>query len=127
MDFTTKPGKNYDVFYGSKFDLHLCEEAQLTYRGHLRDASHVRTLQELRLVVIDVLDLDDERGLGFESFSCKHIHSLRLQHVVRLFLTVQAPQGMDVSGGGFDSKNRTDSFSRQRVLHQVISSIQVTV
>lgn len=58
-----------------------------TWRRHLRDASAVGAISEARLVVIDVLHLDDELGLRFQRDACQSVHSLSSQCVVGLLLS----------------------------------------
>lgn len=63
---------------------------------HLRDSGHVRVLGEPRLVVVDVVDLDDELGLTLQRLVGEAIDGFGVEDVVGLLLPVQPLGGVDV-------------------------------
>lgn len=99
----------------------------LTCRGPLSHPGHVRSIQELGLVVVDVLDLDDELGLGFERQVGVSVSSLSSQCVVRLLFPIQAFGGVYVSGVLINGEDGHCSFAAQDVPHLSVTFIQVRV
>lgn len=70
----------------------------LTNFGHLRDTGQVCVLCESRLIVIDVMDLNDELRLAFQRLICEAVDSFSVEDVVGLLLPVQPLGGVDVPG-----------------------------
>ena len=101
--------------------------AWLTDLGHLRYGGLVGPIQEAWLVVIDVLDLDDELGLGLQGPVRQPVASLGAEHVLGLDLTVQALDGVDVPCAVVDGERGARPFACQDVLDGAIAQVHVRV
>lgn len=99
----------------------------LTYRWPLSHLGSVWSIQELGLIVIDVLDLDDELGLGFQRQVGDSISSLSSQGVVGLLFPIQPFDGMYVSCVLIDGEEGPRAVAAQDVPHLSITFIQVRV
>lgn len=71
-------------------------QQELTDVRHFRDRGHVRVLGKSRLVVVDVVDLDDELRLTLQCLVGEAVDSFGVEDVVGLFLSVQPLGGVDV-------------------------------
>lgn len=100
---------------------------RLTYRRPLSHPGSVRPLQELGLVVIDVLDFDDELGLGFDRQVGLAVSSLSFEGVVRLLFPVQPLGGVNVPCVLIDGEDGHRSFTIQDVPHLTVTFIHVRV
>lgn len=89
--------------------------AVLTDIGPLRHTADVHLLAELRLVVIDVVELDDELGLGLQSAARLFAHHRGSEDVQSLLLAVQAASGVQVAIILVDDKDGAGAFARQDV------------
>lgn len=96
-----------------------------TYFGHLRDMGHVWVLGEARLVVVDVVDLDDELGLALQCLVGEAIDSFGMEDVVGLLLPVQPLGGVDVPRLLVDLEQGPRPLPCQDVPHASISSVSV--
>lgn len=98
-----------------------------TYLGHLRHRRSIGSVQELGFVVVDVLDLDDELGLGFQRPVGEAVAGLSSQHVLSLDLTVQPLDGVDVARAVIDGEGGAGAFARQDVLDGPVAFVHVRV
>ena len=86
-----------------------------TCGAHLGDAADVGLLLEHRGVVVDVLDLDDELGLGLHRLLGAPVDGLRLEHVEGLLLAVQLAAGAYLARVLVDLKGVAGALARQDV------------
>lgn len=113
-------GVNFAPFFSLKV-------FRLTYRRPFSHHGSVRSVQELGLIVIDVLDFDDEPGLRFDWQVCFSVSSLSSQGVVCLLFSVQPLGGVNVSCVLIDSEDGRRSFTVQNVPHLIVTFIHVRV
>lgn len=92
---------------------------------HLGHGGHIRVPGEARLVVVDVVDLDDELGLALQRLISEAVDGFGVKDVVGLLLPVQPLGGVDVPRLFVDLKQGARSFSGEDVLHAAISSVSV--
>lgn len=97
----------------------------LTYVGHLGHRCLVGTIWKLRLVVVDVLDLHDELGLGLQGPVRQAVACLRAEHVLGLHLAVQPLDGVDVPGAVVDGEGGARPLARQDVLNGAVTFVHV--
>lgn len=95
--------------------------------GHLWNPCHVRVLGEARLVVVDVVDLDDELGLALQRLVGETVDGLGVQDVVGLLLAVQPLGGVDVPRLLVDLEEGPRSLPCEDVPHAAVSSVPVRV
>lgn len=110
-----------------KSDAAQAARSLLTHRRHFGNPGGVGTVQEFGFVVVDVLDLDDELGLGLHGLVGEPVQRLGAQRVVGLLLAVQPLGGMNVASVLVDNENGTCPFARQDVLDGTISFINIRV
>lgn len=65
---------------------------------HLGDTGHVGLVLELRGVVVDVLDLNDELRLGLLRLVGPAVDGLSLKDIEGFFFPIQLPERPDFSG-----------------------------
>lgn len=87
----------------------------------------VRPVREPGLVVVDILDLDDELGLGLQRPVCQPVSGLSSEDVLGLDLAVQPLDGVDVARAVVDGEGGTGAFARQDVLDGAVAFIHVRV
>lgn len=87
----------------------------------------VWALDELRRVVIYVLDFDDELGRWLQGLISFGINDLGRQRVLSLFLTVQSLHSVNVSCQLVDCEDGACTLTRQHVLDFLAAHIQVCV
>lgn len=92
----------------------------LTDIGPLGYTADVHLLAELRLVVIDVMEFDDELGLRLQSPACLFAYHCGSEDVRSLLLAVQAPSGVQIAIIFVDDKDGASAFARQDVPHFAI-------
>lgn len=63
---------------------------------HLRHGGHIRVPGEARLVVVDVVDLDDEIRFALQRLIGEAVDGFGVKDVVGLLLPVQPLGGVDV-------------------------------
>lgn len=95
--------------------------------GHLGHLGDVRVLGEARLIVVDVVDLDDELGLALQRLVGQPVDGLGVQDVVGLLLAVQPLGGVDVAGLLVDLEQRPGALAGEDVTHAAVSSVAVRV
>lgn len=99
----------------------------LTDVGHLGDPGHVQVLGEARLVVVDVVDLDDELGLALQHLVGEAVDGLGVEDVVGLLLPVQPLGGVDVAGLLVYLEQSPRPVSRQHILDAAVTPVRVRV
>lgn len=97
----------------------------LTDVGPLGHAADVHLLAELRLVVVDVVEFDDELGLGFQFLARLFVHHCGSEDVERLFLAVQAASGLQIAVILVEDKDGAGAFARQDVQHVAVVLVLV--
>ncbi len=100
---------------------------ELTDVRHFRDSGHVRVLGESRLVVVDVVDLDDELGLTLQRLVGEAVDGFGVEDVVGLLLPVQPLGGVDVPWLLVYPEEGSRSLPCEDVPHASISSIRIWV
>lgn len=98
---------------------------QLTHWRHFGHLCLVRSVWKLRLVVVDVLDLDDELGLGFDGQVGGAVAGLSAERVVGLLFAVQPLGGVDVARVLVDCENGGGSFTSEDVLDPAFAFIHI--
>lgn len=99
----------------------------LTDVGHLGDPGHVQVLGEARLVVVDVVDLDDELRLALQHLVGEAVDGLGVEDVVGLLLPVQPLGGVDVAGLLVYLEQSPRPVPRQHVLDAAVAPVGVRV
>lgn len=99
----------------------------LTHWRHFGDPRRVRTIQEFGFVVIDILNLDDELGLGLYRLVGEPVQRLGAERVVGLFLPVQPLGSMNIPSVLINNENGTCPFAWQDVFDGTISFINIRV
>lgn len=97
----------------------------LTCLRHFWDGGPVGSVQEPGLVVVDVLDLDDELGLGLQGPVSQAVPGLSAEHVLGLHLPVQPLDGVDVARGVVDGEGGAGALARQDVLNGPVPFVHV--
>lgn len=82
-------------------------------------------MEELRRVVIYVLNFDNEFRRGFQRSVCVPVHSLSCQGVLSSLLPIQCLGCMDVPWFVIDNKNNSCSFTWENVFNVSISRINI--
>lgn len=113
-------------FFEKTADLHQ-KKQNLTYLRHLRHSGEVGPVQEPGLVVIDVLDLDNELGLGLQWPVCLPVAGLGSEDVLRLNLAVQPLDGMDVACAVINGEGGSGALTRQDVPDGAVAFVHVRV
>lgn len=113
---------------GSELELGLHQKKEdLTNLGHLGHGGDVGPVQEPGLVVVDVLDLDDELGLGLQWAVRLPVAGLGSQDVLRLDLTVQPLDGVNVACAVVDGEGGAGALARQNVPDGAVAFVHVGV
>lgn len=94
-----------------KSDTNKAVRSLLTHRRHFGNPGGVRAVQELGLIVVDVLDLDDELGLGLHGLIGEPVQRLGPERVVGLLLAIQPLGGMNIPRVLIDNENGTGPFA----------------
>lgn len=94
---------------------------------HLRYACPVDVFGELRLVVVDVMDLDDKLGLALQRHIGDLIDGLGTQHVEGFLLPVQPLGGVDVPRVLINLKQAPRSLPSENVPHTTVASVAIGV
>lgn len=100
---------------------------ELTDVRHLGDSGYVRVLGESRLVVVDVVDLDDELRLALQRLVGDAVDGFGVEDVVGLLLPVQPLGGVDVPGLLVYLEEGPRPLPREDVSHASISPICIRV
>lgn len=98
---------------------------RLTYFGHFGHRRLVRSVQKLRLVVVDVLDLYDELGLGLQRPVGQAVAGLGAEGVLGLHLPVQPLDGVDVARAVVDGEGGAGALAGQDVLNGAVAFVHV--
>lgn len=85
----------------------------------------VGSIQKLRLVVVDVLDLDDKLGLGLQRPVRQAVSGLGTEHVLGLDLAVEPLDGVDVPRAVIDGEGGAGALARQDVLNGAVAFVHV--
>lgn len=96
-----------------------------TYWTHLGDAGLVRLVVELRDVVVDVLDRDDELGLRLLRLAAPAVDGLSLKDIGSFLLPIELPQRPDLSSVLVDLEDLAGSFSGQDIPDGRVSPVRV--
>lgn len=99
----------------------------LTHRWHFGNPCRVRAIQEFGFVVVDVLNLDDELGLGFHRLVGEPVQRLGSKRVVGLLLAIQPLGSMNIPSVLINNENGTCPFAWQDVFDGTISFINIRV
>lgn len=97
----------------------------LTYVGHLRDSGHVWVLSESRLIVVDVMDLDDELRLALQCHIGEAVDGFGMEDIVGFLLSVQPLGGVDVPRLLVYPKEGASSFPCKDIPHTSITTIRI--
>lgn len=116
--------------YRKQFNFSPCPSAFMsvytrTYFGHFRHRRLVGSVQKPRLVVVDVLDLDDELGLGLQRPVCQAVTGLGTEDILGFHLPVQPLNGMDVPRAVVNGEGGARALTRQDVLYGAVPFIHV--
>lgn len=107
-------------------DLHQ-KKQNLTYLGHLRHSGEVGPVQKPGLIVVDVLDLDNELGLGLQWPVRLPVAGLGSEDVLRLNFAVQPLDGVDVACAVINGEGGSGALARQDVPDGAIAFVHVRV
>lgn len=88
----------------------------LTYIRSLRYTTSVNLLSELRLVIIDVVEFDDELSLWLQLLTCPFVDHSGSEDIKSLFLPVQAAGGVQVAIILVYDKDGAGPLAREDVL-----------
>lgn len=97
----------------------------VTYLGHFGDRCLVGPIQEPWLVVVDVLDLDDELGLGLQGSVRQAVAGLCSEDVLGLHLPIQPLDGVNVPRAVVDGEGGACAFTCQDVLNGAVAFVHV--
>lgn len=98
---------------------------ELTDVRHFRHSGRVDVLGEPRLVVVDVVDLDDELGLALQRLVGEAVDGLGVEDVVGLLLPVQPLGGVDVPGLLVYLEEGPRALPGEDVPHAPVASIAI--
>lgn len=99
----------------------------LTYFGHFGHSCLVGPVQKPGLVVVDILDLYDELGLGLQRPVRQAVPGLGTENVLGLYLPVEPLDGVDVPRAVVDGEGGAGALARQDVLDGAVALIHVRV
>lgn len=90
--------------------------------GH---GSRVDLLTEVRLVIVDVVELDDELGLRLQLLSRPLVDHCGFEDIKGLLLPIQAAGGVEIPVVLVDDEYVASSLTRQNVLDQAVAVVLV--
>lgn len=116
--------RNFEDIYS---ELHVVSNSTVppTHWTHLGDAGLVRLVVELRDIVVDVLDRDDELGLRLLWLPAPAVDGLSLKDIGSFLLPIELPQHPDLSGVLVDLEGLAGSFSGQDIPDGRVSPVRV--
>lgn len=88
----------------------------LTNIRPLRYTASVNFFAELRLIIVDVVEFDDELGLRFQLLTCPFVDHCSFEGIKSLLLTIEAASGMQVTVILIDDKDGAGPLARQNIL-----------
>lgn len=102
-------------------------QQELTDVRHFGHSGRVDVFGEPRLVVVDVVDLDDELGLALQRLVGEAVDGLGVEDVVGLLLPVQPLGGVDVPRLLVYLEEGPRALPREDVPHAPVASVAVRV
>lgn len=103
-----------------------CEGREiLTNIRPLRYAGSVHLLAELWLIIIHVLEFNDELCFWLQLQTCLFVDHCGFELVKSLFLTVQAPSGVQEPFALINDKDGAGPLARENVLDRAVVRILV--
>lgn len=103
----------------------MLQRRVLTDVRALRDRPRVDLLLELRLVIVDVVQLDGELGLRLQLLSRPLVDHGGFEDVGGLLLPVQAAGGVEIPVVLIDDEDLASSLPRQNILDQAVAVVLV--
>lgn len=90
--------------------------AALTDIRPLRYTAGVNLFAELRLIIVDVVEFDDELSLWLQLLTCPFVDHCGFEDIKSLLLTIQAASGVQVTVTLINDKDGAGPLARQNVL-----------
>lgn len=87
--------------------------------------SRVDLLTEVRLVIVDVVELDGELGLRLQLLSRPLVDYCSFEDIKGLLLPIQAAGGVKIPVALVNDENVASSLARQNILDQAVSVVLV--
>lgn len=97
----------------------------LTDVGPLWHASRVDLLTEVRLVIVDVVELDGELGLRLQLLPRPLVDHCGFEDIIGLFLPIQAAGGVKIPVVLVNDENVASSLTGQDILDQAVAVVLV--
>lgn len=91
----------------------------------LRYGSRVHLLTEVRLVIVDVMELDDELRLRLQLLARPLVDHCGFEDVKGLLLPIQAAGGVEIPVALIDDEYAACSLTRQNILDQAVAVVLV--